>query len=72
MHTRLAFAVAIAPVLVLVVGLPFVNHLEPVLFGLPFLLVWIVGWVAATPLFLAAAYLLARGAGEPPSPGDGL
>ena len=27
--------------------------------GLPFLLAWILGWVLATPLFLAAAYLLA-------------
>ena len=72
MHTRLAFAVAIAPILTLVVGLPFVNHVEPVLLGLPFLLAWIVGWVAATPLFLGAAYLIVRGAGDRPAPGDGL
>ncbi len=62
MHTRLAFAVAVAPMLVLVAGLPFVNSLDPAVFNLPFLLVWIVGWVASTPLFLGAAYLIVRGA----------
>ena len=29
------------------------------MFGLPFLLFWILGWVLVTPLFLAVAYLLA-------------
>lgn len=72
MHTRLAFAVAVVPMLVLVAGLPFVNHVDPVVFGLPFLLVWIVGWVMATPIFLGAAYLITRGAGDRPSSGDGL
>jgi hypothetical protein len=72
MHTRLAFAVAVVPMLVLVAGLPFVNHVDPVVFGLPFLLVWIVGWVMATPLFLGAAYLIVRGASDRPSSGDGL
>jgi hypothetical protein len=72
MHTRLAFAVAVAPLLVLVAGLPFVNRLDPIVFGLPFLLVWIVGWVMATPLFLGAAYLIVGGADGRPSSGDGL
>jgi hypothetical protein len=72
MHTRLAFAVAIIPMLVLVGGLPFANRLEPVVFGLPFLLTWIVGWVVLTPLFLGAAYLLVRGGSEHPPEGDGL
>ena len=72
MHTRIAFAVAVAPVLVLVAGLPFVNHIDPVVFGLPFLLVWIVGWVMATPIFLGAAYLIVRGANDRSSSGGGL
>ncbi len=70
MHTRLAFAVAVAPMLVMVAGLPFVNHLDPVVFGLPFLLVWIVGWVMAAPIFLGAAYLLTRGADDRPPSGE--
>jgi hypothetical protein len=59
MRARLSLTVAFVPALALVAGLPFVNRLEPVVFGLPFLLSWILGWVLATPLFLAAAYLLA-------------
>ncbi len=72
MHTRLAFAVAVAPILVLVGGLPLANRVDPVVFGLPFLLFWIVGWVMAAPLFLGAAYLIVRGAEDRPSAGDGL
>ncbi len=60
MRARLSLAVAFVPALALVAGLPFVNRLEPIVLGLPFLLSWILGWVLATPLFLAAAYLLAR------------
>ena len=59
MRARLPLAVAFVPALAIVAGLPFVNRLEPVVLGLPFLLAWILGWVLATPLFLAAAYLLA-------------
>jgi len=59
MRARLSLAVAFVPALALVAGLPFVNRLEPIVLGLPFLLSWILGWVLATPLFLAAAYLLA-------------
>ncbi len=61
MRARLPLAIAFIPALALVAGLPFVNRLEPVVFGLPFLLAWILGWVLATPLFLAASYLLAAG-----------
>ena len=72
MHTRLALAVAIIPALVLVAGLPFVNRIEPIVFGLPFLLCWIVGWVLVTPIFLGTAYLLVRAGNDRPSGGDGL
>jgi hypothetical protein len=58
MRSRLALATAFIPALALVAGLPFVNRLEPVVLGLPFLLFWILAWVVATPGFLALAYLL--------------
>jgi hypothetical protein len=65
MRSRLPLVLAFIPALALVAGLSFVNRLEPVVLGLPFLLAWILGWVLATPLFLAAAYLLAgRASGE--------
>ena len=76
MRARLSLAVAFVPALALVAGLPFVNRLEPVVLGLPFLLAWILGWVLATPLFLAAAYALTsrdsgQGRHEAPGRADG-
>jgi membrane protein required for beta-lactamase induction len=58
MRSRLGLAAAVIPALALVAGLPFANRLEPVVFGLPFLLFWILGWVVVTPAFLAVAYVL--------------
>ncbi len=50
--------IALTPACALVGGLPFVNRLEPRVFGLPFLMSWIVGWVVLTPVFLYLAYLV--------------
>lgn len=72
MRARLPLAMAFIPAVTLVAGLPFVNRLEPVVLGLPFLLSWILGWVLLTPLFLAAAYVMTRrdsGQGRPDAPG---
>ena len=57
-HPVVALVLALVPVVALVAGLPFVNRVEPVVLGLPFLLFWILGWVLATPIFLAIAYVL--------------
>lgn len=46
---------AAIPPLMLTVAIPFVNRIEPRVFGFPFLLVWMVFWVAITPIFLLAA-----------------
>lgn len=56
---RLALA-AIGP-LMLSFGVPFVNRVEPRIFGLPFILAWIVFWVLATPVTL---YLIFRAEGR--------
>jgi len=64
MRLRYALVPAGIPILALIAALPFVNRLEPVLLGLPFLLFWILGWVLATPALLALAYFIARGADE--------
>ena len=55
---------ALVPVLALVAALPFVNRLHPLVLGLPFLLFWILGWVLATPLFLAVSYALVQKRGD--------
>jgi hypothetical protein len=54
--TRLALIFGAVPFLTLVLALPFVNRIEPFVLGLPFVLFWIVLWVALTPLALFAAY----------------
>jgi len=56
--------VAFAPVVAIIAGLPFANRIEPFVLGLPFLLFWIAGWVAMTPVFLGVAYLLQRSGGD--------
>jgi hypothetical protein len=71
MRLRHALVPASIPVLALIAALPFVNRLEPVVFGLPFLLFWILGWVLATPALLALAYLIARRAGDGDAGGAG-
>lgn len=43
---------ATIPVAALTVVVPFVNHVEPRVAGLPFLLAWIIAWVVLTPAFI--------------------
>jgi len=54
--TKFALGFASLPFLMLILALPFVNRLKPFIFGLPFLLFWIVFWVLLTPFILMAAY----------------
>ena len=58
--TRYALLLASVPFITLVFMLPFVNRIEPVIIGLPFLLFWTVCWIFLTPFILLAAYLLQR------------
>ncbi len=55
--TKLALLFGAVPFIMLVLALPLVNRIEPVIFGLPFLLFWILTWVMLTPPILFAAYL---------------
>jgi hypothetical protein len=68
MRSSSALVPAAIPILALIGALPFVNHLEPVVLGLPFVLFWILAWVLATPVFMGVAYLLTRGS-QPEAPG---
>ncbi|OGD24773.1 MAG: hypothetical protein A2Y56_02465 [Candidatus Aminicenantes bacterium RBG_13_63_10] len=58
--TRLALMLAAVPFVTLVFALPLVNRLKPAILGLPFLLFWILAWVALTPLILYLAYRLEK------------
>ena len=56
------YALAAIPIAMLTVGIPFANRIEPRVFGLPFLLAWIIVWILLTPLFLT---LVERGEPAP-------
>lgn len=69
--TRLALMLGAIPFITLVFALPLVNRIHPIVLGLPFLLFWILLWVALTPLILFLAYQLEKKY-NPPEPGDDL
>ena len=52
MPRRLSLVVAAIPVLALTFGVPLVNRDDPHVLGLPFVLAWIVVWIAVLPAFL--------------------
>jgi membrane protein required for beta-lactamase induction len=58
-HTCVRLLAAV-PILALIAALPLVNRVQPLVFGLPFLLFWMLAWVMATPAFLGLAYVLVR------------
>jgi hypothetical protein len=49
---------AALPFVGILVGTAFVNRIEPLVFGMPLVLAWIVGWVVAGSVIMAAIYLL--------------
>jgi hypothetical protein len=55
-----SFCVAAIPFLALTIGPLFANRLEPRIFGLPFLLAYLVFWVLATPVFMLVASWVRR------------
>ena len=54
MQAATRFLLAGIPIAALTVAVPFVNTIEPRVFGLPFLLAWIAWWVLVTPVFVWA------------------
>ena len=60
MNALARVVLALIPALMLTFAVPLVNRVEPRIFGLPFLLVWIVLWVAITPVFLYGVERLRR------------
>ena len=69
--TKYALGLGAVPFVTLVLALPFVNGERPVVFGLPFLLFWILAWVVLTPVFLYAAYRLEKKFNPPDEGGEG-
>jgi hypothetical protein len=56
MPKRLSLGIAAIPAVALTFAVPFVNRDDPHVFGLPFVLTWIVTWIVLTPAFLWVIY----------------
>jgi Na+/melibiose symporter-like transporter len=67
--TRIALFLGAIPFITMVFLLPFVNRIEPIILGLPFLLFWLLAWVVLTPGILALAYKLEKKY-NPPEDGE--
>ena len=49
---------AVLPFIGILLGVPFVNRVEPLLLGMPFVLGWIVAWVVLSSIIMAIVYRL--------------
>jgi len=47
---------AVLPFLGILVGTAFVNQVEPLVFGMPLVLAWLVGWVILGAAIIAIIY----------------
>ncbi len=47
---------AALPFLAILIGTAFVNSVEPLVFGLPLVLAWLVGWVILTAAIMALIF----------------
>jgi hypothetical protein len=54
MRPMLRLLLAAIPIAAVSIAVPIVNRIEPRIFGLPFLLCWVIGWACLTPAFLWA------------------
>jgi hypothetical protein len=52
MRPMLRLLLAAIPIAAVSIAVPLVNRIEPRIFGLPFLLWWVIGWACLTPAFL--------------------
>ncbi len=54
--SRGALLCGCVPFAALCFSVPLWDRIDPVLFGIPFNLFWLLAWIALTPLFMWAAY----------------
>ena len=55
---------AAVPAVGMLGGIPFVNRVHPLVFGLPLLFAWLVAWVLVTSAVMGAILLLDRPRGD--------
>lgn len=51
---------ALLPAAGMLGGVPFANRVHPMVFGMPFLMAWLAGWVLATSVIMGCILLLDR------------
>src|SRR5258708_34342648 len=51
-------ALAPLPFIGILLGVPFVNRVEPLVLGMPFVLAWLVMWVVLSSIIMAIIYRL--------------
>lgn len=56
---------AALPFIGILLGVPFVNRVEPLVLGMPLVLAWIVLWVVLTAVIMAIVYRLDPANREP-------
>jgi Protein of unknown function (DUF3311) len=49
---------AALPFIGILVGVPFVNQVEPLILGMPFVLAWIVMWIVLSAIIMGIIYVL--------------
>jgi len=49
---------AVLPFIGILLGVPFVNRVEPLVLGMPFVLAWIVMWVVLSAVIMGIIYKL--------------
>jgi hypothetical protein len=47
---------AVLPFVGILLGVPFANHVEPLVLGMPFVLAWIVMWVVLSSIIMGLIY----------------
>jgi hypothetical protein len=63
---RMVRALALLPFLAMLTGPFFVNRVTPTIFGLPFLLAWLVAWILLTAAIMAVIFRLDPANGDGP------
>ncbi|WNB91743.1 DUF3311 domain-containing protein [Bacillus sp. NEB1478] len=63
MKKILMILLIVLPFLSQLVVLPFVNRIDPIIFGLPFLQFWLFLWIVLTPLCTFGIFQLQKSQG---------
>lgn len=58
------FLLIILPIISQLAVLPFVNRIDPIILGLPFLQFWLFLWIVLTPLCTFGIYQLQKSEGS--------